>query len=71
MLISRPAKIQGTSTAGGALTATGLVIEDAGYGYEAVPNLFPLAGGSGLATTQGQITATVGAQNDVCVIQSV
>jgi hypothetical protein len=53
------------------LTATGLVIEDAGYGYEAVPNLFPLAGGSGLATTQGQITATVGAQNDVCVIQSV
>lgn len=71
LLISRSAKIQGTSTAGGALTATGLVIEDAGYGYEAVPNLFPLAGGSGLATTQGQITASVGAQNDVCVIQSV
>ncbi len=71
LLISRSANIQGTSTAGGALTATGLVIEDAGYGYEAVPNLFPLAGGSGLATTQGQITATVGAQNDVCVIQSI
>lgn len=71
LVFPRNASIQGTSTAGGAVTGTGLVIADAGYGFQAVPNLFPIAGGSGLATTQAQVTATVSGANDVCVIQSI
>jgi hypothetical protein len=36
-----------------------------------VPNLFPVAGGNAVAvTTQAQLAAIVGGQNDVSVIQS-
>lgn len=69
-IFPRNVSIQGTSTAGGAITATGLVIADAGYGFQAVPNLFILAGGSGLASGQGQADATVGGQNDSFVLFS-
>jgi hypothetical protein len=68
LLLPRPAQINGTSTAGGALTATGLQVVDGGL-FSAVPTLAPLAGGSGLATTQGQVTATVGGATDTVIVQ--
>lgn len=73
LVFPRNASIQMTSIASGAIgtiaTVAAATIHDAGFGFQAVPNLFPLAGGSGLATTQAQLTAVVGGQNDVCVIQ--
>jgi len=56
----RPARILGTSTSGGAITATGAVIIDAGFGIQGVPYGIVLAGGSGTVTTIGQATITVG-----------
>lgn len=70
IIFPRNVSIQGVSTAGGAITATGLLTADAGYGFQDVPNLFILAGGSGLATTQGAATATVGGQNDNFLLYS-
>lgn len=60
--------ITGTSTAGGAITATGAVIQDGGL-FQAVPSAFVIAGGSGLATTQGQATITVGGSPDTILLQ--
>lgn len=59
----RQANISGTSTAGGAITATGAVVNDGGL-FQAVPNGLVIAGGSGLATTVGQVTITVGGVSD-------
>lgn len=69
LITPRPAQIAGTSTAGGAITATGAVIVDAGYGFQAVPNGIVVAGGSGLATTVGQVTLTVGGTTDTSILQ--
>lgn len=55
----RAAFISGTSTAGGAITATGAVVDDPGL-FQSVPNAHVIAGGTGLATTVGQATITVG-----------
>jgi hypothetical protein len=70
LFIPRQANITGTSTAGGAITATGLVVNDAGL-FQAVPSGFVIAGGSGLATTVGQATITVGGVNDVYFVQPI
>lgn len=64
----RQANISGTSTAGGAITATGAVINDGGL-FEAVPSGIVLAGGSGLATGQGVVTITVGGVTDTSYVQ--
>lgn len=63
LFIPRQANISGTSTAGGAITATGAVVNDGGL-FQAVPNGIVTAGGSGLATTVGQATITVGGVSD-------
>ena len=62
---------EGTSTAGGAVTATGFVINDAGFNLQTTPNLYVIAGGSGLATTVAQVTATVGATSDTSYLQPI
>jgi len=59
------------STAGGAVTATGFVINDAGFNLQTTPNLYVIAGGSGLATTVAQVTATVGATSDTSYLQPI
>jgi len=66
----RQANITGTSTAGGAVTATGAVVNDGGL-FQAVPNGFVIAGGSGLATTVAQVTITVGGITDHSLVQPV
>lgn len=63
----RQANFTGTSTAGGAVTATNLVTNDAGL-FEAVPLGFVIAGGTGLATTVAQVTITVGGITDTSVM---
>lgn len=63
--------ITGTSTAGGAVTATGAIIEDAGWGIQRVPNGIITAGGDTIPTTAGVVTMTVGAITDVSYIQKV
>lgn len=59
----RTGVITGTSTAGGAITATGAVTQDGGI-FQAVPKGIVIAGGSGLATTVGQVTMGVGGVTD-------
>ncbi|MGE3582791.1 MAG: hypothetical protein AB7J28_15410 [Hyphomonadaceae bacterium] len=68
LLTPRTGFITGTSEAGGAVTATGAVIEDGGL-FARVPSGFVTAGGSGLATTVAQVTITVGGVNDVLYLQ--
>lgn len=63
----RQANFSGVSTAGGAITATGLVVNDPGV-FQAVPAGFVIAGGSGLATTVGQVTITVGGASDTSLL---
>lgn len=65
----RPARLAGTSTSGGATTATGIVIEDAGFGIQAVP--VPVNTPSNLPTTWGVGTFTVGGTTDTSVIQPI
>ena len=67
----RPFYGEGTSTSAGAVTSAGFVIADAGYGYQTTPNLYVTAGGSGLATTVAQVTATVGATVDTSYLQPI
>lgn len=55
--------IHGTSTAGGAITATGAVIGDGGL-FQAVPYLAPIAAGDTYPTAQAVATATVGGTTD-------
>lgn len=63
----RQANMSGTSTAGGLITATGLVINDPGL-FQAVPHAIVLAGGSGLATDTGEATVTVGGVSDTFLL---
>jgi hypothetical protein len=71
IIFPRPFIGSGTSTSAGAVTSTGFVIADAGYGFETTPNLFVVAGGSGLPTTTAQVTATVGATVDTSYLQPI
>lgn len=67
LLFPRQALISGTSTAGGAITATGLVILDGGL-FMTVPTAFVIAGNA-TPTTQGVAALTVGGVTDVSTIQ--
>lgn len=74
IVLPRGAAIEATSIASGAVGTAGqtlvTTIHDPGFGYQKVPNLFPVAGGNAVAvTTQAQLAAIVGGQNDVSVIQ--
>ena len=63
--------ITGTSTAGGAVTATGAVVEDAGL-FQRVPTGFVTAAGtSALPTTTAIVTITVGGVADTSLVQSI
>lgn len=67
----RQANISGTSTAGGAITATGLIVNDGGL-FQAVPNGFVIASGTGaLPTTTGIVTITVGGVTDYSILQPI
>jgi hypothetical protein len=68
ILTPRAGVATGTSTAGGLITATGLVIADAGL-FQAVPKAIVTAGGSGLATDTGEATVTVGGAVDTVYFQ--
>lgn len=70
-ILPRQALFRGTSTAGGAITATGAITVDSGLGFQAVPDGIVVAGGSALATTVGQVTVTVGGVADTSFIQPV
>lgn len=67
----RPARLAGTSTAGAVTTATGIVIEDAGFGIQAVPNAIITAGGGSLPTTAAAGTFTVGGTTDTSIVQPI
>lgn len=67
MFVPRQANITGVSTGGGAITATAAVVNDAGL-FQAVPSGFVIAGGSGLATTVGQATITIGGVVDTSLV---
>lgn len=67
MFTPRQASISATSTAGGIIQTTGAVVNDGGL-FQAVPTLFVLAGGTGLATTTAGATATVGGVTDTSQI---
>lgn len=71
LTLPRAAWVNGTSTAGGAVTATGAVVADAGFGHQAVPNGIVIAGGSALATTVAQVTMTVGGITDTTILQPI
>jgi len=72
LTMPRASWIAGTSTVGGAVTATGAVVTDAGFGHQAVPNGFVIIGGSGgPVTTSAQVTVTVGGITDVSYLQPV
>lgn len=64
------ANITGVSTAGGAVTATGLVVNNGGS-FQSVPTGFVLPGGSGLPTTTGIVTITVGGVTDTSILQAI
>lgn len=76
IVFPRAAAMEATTTAGGAVGTAGqslaATIHDPGYGFQKVPNLFPIPGGSGgPVTTSAQLAAIVGGQNDVTVIQPI
>lgn len=71
LTVPRQANFTGTTTAGGAITATGIVVNDGGLGFQAIPQGYVIAGGSGLATTVGQVTITVGGKSDTSTLQPV
>lgn len=67
---TRMAVINAFSDAGGAIITTNEVISDPGLSQN-VPLLAVIAGGSGLATTVAQLTATVGGITDTSIVQPV
>lgn len=67
--IARVARLTGTSTAGGAITATGLVIEDAGLGLQQTTT-GKIAGVIGQGTG-GDFTVSYGGTSDTVFIQPV
>lgn len=71
LLNPRTAFITGTSTAGGAVTATGAVIQDGGL-FAAVPTGFVTAAGTAaLPTTTAIVTVTVGGVSDLSLVQPI
>lgn len=71
IMTPRMAVITGTSTAGGAVTATGAVIADPGM-FQAVPTGFVTpSGASSLPTTIAIVTITVGGVSDTVVLQPI
>ena len=70
LLTPRQANISGVSTSGGAITATGLVVNDGGL-FQAIPTGFVLPGGDGLPTTTGAVTINVGGVTDVSIVQGI
>ncbi len=66
----RQAQIAGT-TATNAITASGAVVVDAGFGLQAVPNGIVLAGGTGTATANGRVTCVVGGITDTSYVQPI
>lgn len=70
MFVPRMGQISALSSAGGTFTSTeasAAVVTDPGR-FQSVPNLHPVAGGTGLATTVTQATATVGGATDTSYI---
>lgn len=71
LLQVRQADWFGTSTAGGAVTATGLVATDTGL-YQAVPNGAVLPSGTGaLPTTTAIVAVSVGGVTDTSILQPI
>lgn len=70
IFIPRQASMTGTSTAGGAITATGLVINDPGL-FQAVPTAMFIATGTGLISGAASATVTVGGVADSYILQPV
>lgn len=69
ILIPRQASFSGTSEAGGAITATGAVINDGGL-FQAVPTGLVLPSGTAaLPTTTAIVTITVGGVSDTSFVQ--
>jgi len=74
LTLPRMAQIQGTTTAGGkaqASTVGATVIGDAGWGFQAVPNMLVLPMGTGAPTVIAQAVATVGGITDTSWIQRI
>jgi hypothetical protein len=74
LVFPRNVSIEATSIASGAIgtaaTTQIATIHDPGFGFQKVPNLYVVPGGTSVAvTTNAQLTAIVGGQNDVCVLQ--
>ena len=70
-IMSRPARLYNITTAGAInITAANIIIDDAGFGLEAVPTLYPSAV-SGLPTAGVTLTATVGGINDFFSLQPI
>lgn len=67
--LPRMARLFVPTTAGGALTATGLIVTDGGIGFQAVP--LGAVIDNGVVTTQGVVTLTVGGVNDFSYIQQI
>jgi hypothetical protein len=63
LLVPRMANMSGTSTGGGAITATGFVVTDGGL-FTAVPTAAIIPAGNSIPTTIGQATVTVGGVSD-------
>lgn len=69
LLVPRLANIRGTSTAGGAVTATGLRVIDGGL-FSAVPIGACITAGAAVPTTTATITVTVGGVSDLSLLQA-
>lgn len=68
---ARPARIKAALSAGG-ITATGQVIEDAGYGLQVVPEALIITNGTQpIIANAAALTLTVGGQTDSVFIQSI
>lgn len=71
LTMPRTSWVNGTTTGGGGITATGAVVADAGFGHQAIPNGFTIAGGTGLWTAQPLATAAVGGITDTSWLQPI
>lgn len=71
LTFGRMALLNGTSTAGGAITATASVLVDGGIGFQKIPTMVVDFGGTGAIappTVIAVATATVGGQNDYFIL---